>query len=76
MTGTKASPGAPGTNGYHVLWFVTQQKMRTLTIVLTARDTVEDRVYGLNEGGDDYLVTPCEILLTYCFAWLLFHASG
>jgi len=32
-------------NGIHVL-------------VLTAKDTVEDRVRGLDEGADDYLVKP------------------
>ncbi len=30
-------------------------------LILTARDAVEDRVAGLNLGGDDYLVKPFAI---------------
>ena len=37
----------------------------TEVLVLTARDTVDDRVNGLNEGADDYLVKP------FAFAELL-----
>lgn len=29
-------------------------------LMLTARDTVDDRVAGLDTGADDYLVKPCE----------------
>ena len=30
-------------------------------LLLTARDSVEDKVAGLNEGADDYLVKPFEM---------------
>lgn len=30
-------------------------------LLLTARDSVEDKVVGLNEGADDYLVKPFEM---------------
>jgi DNA-binding response OmpR family regulator len=32
--------------------------VKTPVLVLTARDTLEDRVMGLNSGADDYLVKP------------------
>jgi two-component system, OmpR family, response regulator QseB len=31
-------------------------------LFLTARDALEDRVQGLDEGGDDYVVKPFELL--------------
>ena len=39
--------------------------MKTPVLVLTARDTLEDRVAGLDSGADDYLVKP------FAFAELL-----
>jgi DNA-binding response OmpR family regulator len=30
-------------------------------LILSARDTVEDRIKGLREGGDDYLVKPFDL---------------
>ena len=40
-------------------------------LLLTARDSVEDKVAGLNEGADDYLVKPFEMaeLLARLHAW-------
>lgn len=35
-----------------------QDGVTTPILFLTARDTVDDKVIGLNEGGDDYLVKP------------------
>jgi DNA-binding response OmpR family regulator len=32
------------------------------TLVVTARDSLEDRLLGLNEGADDYLVKPFSLL--------------
>jgi two-component system copper resistance phosphate regulon response regulator CusR len=47
----------PGMDGFEVL-----RSLRTIkstpVIMLTARDGVEDRVKGLREGADDYLVKP------------------
>src|SRR5215211_4767821 len=34
------------------------QRISTPILMLTARDTVDDRVAGLDCGGDDYLVKP------------------
>jgi DNA-binding response OmpR family regulator len=48
----------PGRGGLDVLSTLRQQGFETPVLVLTARDTVDDRVTGLNSGADDYLVKP------------------
>ena len=35
--------------------------MKTPVLVLTARDTLQDRVIGLDSGADDYLVKPFDL---------------
>ncbi len=47
----------PGIDGFSVLKAVRAQG-NTPVLMLTARDKVEDRVRGLQEGADDYLVKP------------------
>ncbi len=47
----------PKLDGWSVLQRVRSVK-RTPVLMLTARDTVADRVRGLNSGADDYLVKP------------------
>ena len=48
----------PGRDGLEVLTKIREQGKTTPVLVLTARDTVEDRIAGLNSGADDYLVKP------------------
>ncbi len=48
----------PGRDGLSILRDLREQKKETAVLVLTARDTVKDRVRGLDEGADDYLVKP------------------
>jgi len=48
----------PKLDGISVLRRLRNEKGRARVLLLTARDTVEDRVYGLQEGADDYLVKP------------------
>ncbi len=48
----------PGRGGLEVLSALRRRGMRTPVLVLTARDSVEDKVQGLDAGGDDYLVKP------------------
>jgi len=48
----------PGKDGIEVLNGVRQSKSRPPVLLLTARDTIEDRVLGLDSGADDYLVKP------------------
>jgi two-component system copper resistance phosphate regulon response regulator CusR len=47
----------PGVDGFGVLKALRGQA-NTPVLMLTARDRVEDRVRGLQEGADDYLVKP------------------
>src|SRR6188474_970657 len=51
----------PGTDGFSVLQALREQR-QTPVIMLTARDRVDDRVRGLREGADDYLVKPFSFL--------------
>lgn len=50
--------GLPDGSGLQVLRSMRQRDDRTPVIILTARDGIEDRVIGLDEGADDYLVKP------------------
>jgi DNA-binding response OmpR family regulator len=48
----------PGRDGLEVLSTLRRQDSTTPVLLLTARDSIEDRVLGLNAGADDYLVKP------------------
>lgn len=48
----------PKRDGLAVCRALRQQRNNTPILMLTARDTVEDRVKGLDNGADDYLVKP------------------
>ena len=48
----------PKCSGYEVLRLLRAHGIATPVLFLTARDTVEDRVRGLDLGADDYLVKP------------------
>src|SRR5262249_44541169 len=48
----------PGVDGFGVLAALRGAGRRTPVLMLTARDKVEDRVRGLEQGADDYLVKP------------------
>ena len=48
----------PGRDGWAVMSDLRAAGKTTPVLFLTARDTVEDRVRGLELGADDYLVTP------------------
>jgi DNA-binding response OmpR family regulator len=48
----------PGLDGLSVLRQLRAAGYKQHVLVLTAKDTVEDRVAGLNAGADDYLVKP------------------
>jgi two-component system, OmpR family, copper resistance phosphate regulon response regulator CusR len=47
----------PGKDGFEVLAALRASR-NTPVLMLTARDAVEDKVKGLTEGADDYLVKP------------------
>ncbi len=48
----------PGMNGLELLRELRRQGDKTPALMLTARDTIDDRVVGLDAGADDYLVKP------------------
>lgn len=48
----------PGLDGLAVLHKLRQTRNPAMVLILTAKDTAEDRVRGLDEGADDYLVKP------------------
>ena len=48
----------PGKDGIAVCRSLREKKIMTPVIMLTARDTVEDKILGLDSGADDYLVKP------------------
>ena len=55
----------PGLDGWHVLQALRKVGKDMPVLFLTARDSVDDRVKGLELGADDYLVKP------FAFAELL-----
>ncbi|MBI2221269.1 MAG: response regulator transcription factor [Acidobacteria bacterium] len=50
--------GLPGRSGLEVLSGLRGRGLAIPVLVLTARDSVDDRVVGLDAGADDYLVKP------------------
>jgi DNA-binding response OmpR family regulator len=55
----------PKRDGMSVLRELRARRVATPVLILTAKDSVEDKVAGLNSGGDDYLSKP------FAFAELL-----
>ena len=50
--------GLPRMSGMDLVRRLRRRGIRVPVLMLTARDALEDRVRGLNEGADDYLVKP------------------
>lgn len=50
----------PGLDGWEILTRL-RRTHRTPVLILTARDGLEERVRGLDQGADDYLVKPFEL---------------
>ncbi|MGH7245188.1 MAG: response regulator transcription factor [Phycisphaerales bacterium] len=48
----------PSMDGLTVLKKLREKNIRACVLILTARDSVSDRVLGLRSGSDDYLVKP------------------
>ena len=48
----------PGLDGLQVVQRLRERRIHTPVLMLTARDTVADRIAGLDAGADDYLVKP------------------
>ena len=48
----------PGKDGYEILRELRRREDDTPVLLLTAKDSIEDRVKGLDLGADDYLIKP------------------
>jgi heavy metal response regulator len=48
----------PKINGLDILSHLRAKKIETPILLLTAKDSVDDKVEGLNQGADDYLTKP------------------
>lgn len=48
----------PGGSGMQLLKYLKQMRKEEAVIIISAKNSLEDRVTGLEEGADDYLVKP------------------
>jgi DNA-binding response OmpR family regulator len=48
----------PGRDGLEILKAMRERGIKTPVLVLTARDSLQDRVLGLDTGADDYVIKP------------------
>lgn len=53
--------GLPRRDGLEVLRHIRARQRHLPVLILTARDTVDDRIRGLDAGADDYLVKPFDM---------------
>lgn len=53
--------GLPDRSGLEVLATLRRSGSEVAVVILTARDTVADRIAGLDTGADDYLVKPFDL---------------
>lgn len=51
----------PVLNGYEVLATLRKEKIYTPVLILTAKDSIEDKIKGFRLGADDYLVKPFNV---------------
>ena len=48
----------PGKNGFEILKYLRQEKIKTPIIMLTAKTEIDDKLNGLENGADDYVTKP------------------
>ncbi len=53
--------GLPKLSGLDLLEIIRKDGIETPVLILTARDTTQDRVKGLDKGADDYLTKPFDL---------------
>ena len=53
--------GLPGRSGIEFLQQLRRSDSALPVLIITARDTVQDRILGLDQGADDYLVKPFDL---------------
>lgn len=50
----------PGIDGFEVVKKLRNEKITTPILMLTARDSIDDKISGLDRGADDYMTKPFE----------------
>lgn len=53
--------GLPKRSGLEVLKSIRSKNLPTPVLILTAKESIEDRVKGLDAGGDDYMIKPFDL---------------
>jgi two-component system response regulator QseB len=53
--------GLPKLSGMNLLQSIRQEKNATPVIILTARESIEHRIKGLDNGADDYIIKPFDL---------------
>jgi DNA-binding response OmpR family regulator len=54
--------GLPGMDGFDILCRIRQDDAAVPILIVTGRDSINDRIRGLDSGADDYLVKPFELV--------------
>lgn len=53
--------GIPRKDGIEVITTIRKKENATPILILTARDSIDDKIKGLNAGADDYMVKPFDL---------------
>lgn len=53
--------GLPKVSGLDVLRSIRDRNISTPVVILTAKDTIDDRIKGLDGGSDDYMTKPFDL---------------
>lgn len=53
--------GLPKLSGLNFLQAIRNEGDKTPVLIITARESIEDRVKGLDSGADDYLIKPFDL---------------
>ena len=48
----------PHKNGFEILKEIKKEKIKSKVLMLTAKNTIDDKMIGFNNGADDYLTKP------------------
>jgi len=51
----------PDGNGLNLISYIKEDHPQTGLIIVSARDSIEDRILGLDKGADDYLIKPFNV---------------
>lgn len=68
--------GLPDMDGIELIRHLRRRSPELLVLIVTGRDSLEDRVAGLESGADDYLIKPFEALELQARVRALLRSSG